>query len=238
MYWVPQYIRYDRQIRLRDPLTRAAQPVMKRLTDEVPTHAVVLLCRLFRSQVICVHQEFRDRPDYAISYERGDQSAPSCAELLQNHPRAHVIACRKAPVPKSRELCSRTRASEGTGAKLRIELGPSCTAGFSVTRGELDPGMCGIAVPILEAAGTVTGSLSVVIPAQHRGTRLWRRSPNCSRARPRRIRGRCLSARARRSSQGRLWHRKAAHQRERQKVKSPRAKPARHASKSAKRARA
>jgi len=41
------------------------------------------------------------------------------------------------------------------------------SAGVVVTQGELDPGMCGIAVPLFETTGVVIGSLSVVLPAQH-----------------------------------------------------------------------
>src|SRR4051812_39843863 len=55
----PAIIQYDRQIRLQDPLITAAQPVMKDLTEALPVDAVVLLCRLFRDQVMCVHQELR-----------------------------------------------------------------------------------------------------------------------------------------------------------------------------------
>jgi hypothetical protein len=40
-------------------------------------------------------------------------------------------------------------------------------AGLSVTRGEVDPGMCGIAVPLFEAEAAIVGSLSVVIPLRH-----------------------------------------------------------------------
>jgi len=40
-------------------------------------------------------------------------------------------------------------------------------AGFAVTQGEVDPGMCGIAVPLFDPAGLIVGSLSIVIPIRH-----------------------------------------------------------------------
>jgi hypothetical protein len=40
-------------------------------------------------------------------------------------------------------------------------------AGLSITRGEVDPGMCGIAVPLFEEEEAIVGSLSVVIPLRH-----------------------------------------------------------------------
>ena len=67
----PAVTQFDRQMRLHDPLITKAQPVMKRLARLAPDHGVVLLCRLYRDQVMCVHQESVERPDFAISYERG-----------------------------------------------------------------------------------------------------------------------------------------------------------------------
>jgi DNA-binding IclR family transcriptional regulator len=162
----PAIIQYDRQIRLRDPLTTAAQPIMKRLTEQLPGHTLILLCRLFRDQVMSVHQESAAEPDFAVSYERGRtmplfRGASSKIILAHMPPRivktlyeAHAVKFTQAAFGKNwDEANKRLRA-------LR-------SAGVAIAHGEVDPGMCGIAVPVFEPGSVVIGSLSIVIPVRH-----------------------------------------------------------------------
>jgi DNA-binding IclR family transcriptional regulator len=162
----PAIIQYDRQIRLQDPLTTAAQPIMKRLTGQLPPHTVTLLCRLFRSQVMCVHQESAGRPDFAISYERGRPMplfrGAASKSILANMPLRAV----KAVFQEHQTRFAQANLGR-TWDEVKERLRELRSAGVSVTRGELDPGMCGIGVPVFETNGVVVGSLSVVIPAQH-----------------------------------------------------------------------
>src|SRR5262245_503951 len=53
----PAIIQYDRQMRLLDPLIITATPVMQRIASVIRSQSVVLLCRLYKTQVMCVHQE-------------------------------------------------------------------------------------------------------------------------------------------------------------------------------------
>jgi DNA-binding IclR family transcriptional regulator len=162
----PAVIQYDRQIRLHDPLTTAAQPIMKRLVTQVPAHTVTILCRLFRNQVMSVHQESAERPDFAISYERGRPMplfrGAASKIILANMPLRTVKALFEQ---HSAKFAQANLGRNWQEAKERLrELR---AAGVSITKGELDPGMCGISVPLLEATGSVIGSLSIVIPARH-----------------------------------------------------------------------
>lgn len=162
----PAIIQYDRQIRLQDPLTVAAQPVMRRLTRKLPAHALTLLCRLFRSQVICVHQEAVRQLKYAVSYERGRpmplfRGAASKIILANMELRAVRALYREEP----------SRFSQaGLGKdwhEVKWWLRNLRSANASVTEGEVDSGMCGISVPVFESAGVIVGSLSVVAPVRH-----------------------------------------------------------------------
>lgn len=162
----PAIIQYDRQIRLRDPLTTAAQPIMKRLTEQLPEHTLILLCRLFRNQVMSVHQESAEKPDFAVSYERG-RAMPlfrgaSSKIILAHMPPRIVKALYEEHAAKF------TQASLGKDweqAKKRLRALRS--AGVAIAQGEVDPGMCGVAVPVFEPGSVVIGSLSIVIPARH-----------------------------------------------------------------------
>jgi DNA-binding IclR family transcriptional regulator len=162
----PAIIQYDRQIRLHDPLTTAAQPVMKRLTERLPPHTVMLLCRLFRNQVMCVHQEAAERPDFAVSYERG-RPMPLFRGAASKIILAHM-PLRAVKALYGDHAARFAQAGLGKSWKdVKDRLRTLRNAKASITRGEVDPGMCGIAVPLFEAQESIVGSLSVVIPLRH-----------------------------------------------------------------------
>ena len=162
----PAIIQYDRQMRLRDPFTTTAQPTMTKLTEQLPAHTVILLCRLFRNQVICVHQESAHQPDFAFSYERG-RAMPlfrgaSSKVILAN------MALRTVKGIYGEHAQKFAQASLGRNwEEAKERLRALRNAGFAVTQGEVDPGMCGIAVPLFDPAGSIVGSLSIVIPMRH-----------------------------------------------------------------------
>lgn len=162
----PAIIEYDRQIRLRDPLTNIALPIMKQLAAAMPEHMVILLCRLFRNQVICVHQESAHKPDFAFSYERG-RAMPlfrgaASKVILANMPLRTVKGLYAENASK---FVQAALGRDWEEAKERLRA--LRTAGSAATQGEVDPGKCGIAVPIFESSGMIVGSLSIVVPARY-----------------------------------------------------------------------
>lgn len=169
----PAIIQYDRQLRLLDPLIVASTPEMRRLAVEIGPDASIMLCRLYRTDVICVHQESVDLPDYdgdfarqPVSYGRGQpmplyRGAPSKAIL------AHMNFRQVRPIYQ-----------QDVGGMAAVGLGESWTevkrnlrglrsAGPIVTKGELQGGMKGIALPIFTAQDNVIGSLSIVMHEGH-----------------------------------------------------------------------
>jgi DNA-binding IclR family transcriptional regulator len=162
----PAITQYDRQMRLLDPLVTTAEPIMKRLAARAPPHAVVLLCRLYRDHVMCVHQESIQRPDFAISYERG-RPMPLFRGAASKIILAHL------PLRTVRGLHTRygsemLKADLGASwEEVKARLRAIRTAGESITMSELDVGMAGISAPLRGPAGEVVGSISFVIPARH-----------------------------------------------------------------------
>lgn len=160
----PAIIAYDRQLRLQDPLLRVAQPVMERLIRRNGGKGVSLLCRRFQQQVMCVHQVFEEQPEYAVSYERGRpmgfyRGAASLV-ILANLPGRSLRALWSADAEGI--------AAAGLGESLeevRATLRKIRAAGVSITRGQIDRGMVGVAAPIWEA-DQVIGSVSMVIPEE------------------------------------------------------------------------
>jgi DNA-binding IclR family transcriptional regulator len=157
----PAVIQYDRQIQLTDPLLRTAKPVMARLLQFAPPHTTVLLCRMFRQTVLCIH-EIVDTPGTTrVSYERG-RPMP----LFRGATSKIML-----PYLPSREL-RRIYDADPAGAaaigetwdEFRKAITLIRKAGHAVTHAEVDPHSIGIAVAILDDSRRPIGSLSYVIP--------------------------------------------------------------------------
>lgn len=157
----PAIVELDRQIRLADPLVQSAVDVMAGLAKS--TGGIILLCRLYRDRVLCVHQERGAAVPTLVSYERGR------AMPLYRGATSKVIL---AFLPE-RELATLLRRDRAEilraklpvdEAKLRQALEPIRRERVCVTAGEVDPGACGAAVPVFEGP-RLLGSLSVVLQA-------------------------------------------------------------------------
>lgn len=160
----PAIIQYDRQIQLTDPLLRVAKPVMADIMRFAPAGGTVLLCRLFRETVLCVHQVTEAGSRTRVSYERGRpmplfRGATSKIILAHLQPRdlRRLYETHRAQIDAA-GLGEAWEAFRGNMARMR-------KAGHAVTRAELDPERIGVAVPVLDDQRRVLGSLSYVVPA-------------------------------------------------------------------------
>lgn len=163
----PAIIQYDRQIQLTDPLLRVAKPIMADIMRFAPAGSTVLLCRMFRETVLCVHQ-VTDAAGTRVSYERGRpmplfEGATSKIMLayLPSRDLRRLYEAHRARINEA-ALGDAWEAFRKAMAKMR-------KAGHAITHAEVDPGRTGIAVPILDDHGRVLGSLSYVIPASEGG---------------------------------------------------------------------
>ena len=159
----PAIIQYDRQIQITDPLLRAAKPVMADIMRFAPSGSTVLLCRIFRETVLCVHQlAAADRPSQ-VSYERG-RPMP-----LFRGATSKIILAHLAPRDLRRVYDANSAAVAAAGLGETWDIFRPCMtqmrrAGHAITRAELDARSVGIAAPILDDGRKVLGSLSYVIP--------------------------------------------------------------------------
>jgi DNA-binding IclR family transcriptional regulator len=160
----PAIIQYDRQIQLTDPLLRAAKPVMAEIMRFAPADSTVLLCRMFRDTVLCMHQVAKAGGGPRVSYERG-RPMPLFRGATSKVILAHL------PPRDLRRVYDAHRAEVGaaglgeTWDAFRAGMARMRKGGHAVTRAEVDPDRIGIAVPILDDHRRVLGSLSYVIPS-------------------------------------------------------------------------
>ena len=156
----PTIIRYDRQLRLTDPLITAARGEMDTLAALRPGETVVFLCRLIGRQVMCVHQAVVGDPGFATSYERGRLMplyAGSASKVILAHlPSRHTRAM------YDREPAAFAGAALGeTWTEVKSRLRALRSGEIVVTSGEIDPGMRGLSAPVTDEAGIVAASLSI-----------------------------------------------------------------------------
>jgi DNA-binding IclR family transcriptional regulator len=159
----PAFIQYDRQIQLTDPLLHVARPAMDALLRAAPQGSTILLCRLFRDIVLCVHQAAGAGGSGAVSYERG-RPMP-----LFRGATSKILLPYLPPRDLRRLYETHRDAAEAAGLgavwpEFRVAVSRLRRDGHCISAGEVDPDRIGIAVAILDDRKRVLGSLSIVIP--------------------------------------------------------------------------
>lgn len=155
----PAVCELDRAMRMHDPFINAAQAEMERLAEE-NAGSIVLLTRLYKDKVMCVHREGTCL--IAQGYERGrpmprNRGAASKAIL------AHLSSRQLRTIPYDE-----MDGSEQNLEELRKQLRDIQIRGYSVTFGEIDHGKIGISVPVFRTHDQLEGSLSFVIESGRR----------------------------------------------------------------------
>ena len=166
------FIEFERLIRLTDPLVRAGTPLLRDLSLQVGMKCAVFLARLYGDTVMCVAD---DRPrDHTVqtSYERGrpmplTRGATSKAILAQLPTRRlnKVLAARAVDADPFAVSAD----------EFRAQLAQVRKRGYCVTRGEVDKGLVGIAVPISVPGRAINASLTLVVEAASLDDRTERR---------------------------------------------------------------
>ncbi|HLY30050.1 MAG TPA: IclR family transcriptional regulator [Ktedonobacterales bacterium] len=142
-------------------LPELALPAMRMLT--ATTGETSLLTRRVGEQVICIERVESALP-VRLSYERGHvlplHAGASAKALLAFLPEQEIEALIGA-IPK-------TRYTENTVTdpdQLRQQLARIRNQGYSITNGEVDSGVRGIAAPIFGSDNQVVGAVSIAGPS-------------------------------------------------------------------------
>ena len=158
----PAIVELDRQIRDADPVLKLARPVMIRLLRRLREPAAILLCRYYRQKVMCIHQETNRTGEPVSSYARGAphpmfRGATSKVILAHLSPRTVANLWRD----HRREIVA---TGMGPGFEdFKAALKALRRQPVNVSSNEVDEGRTGIAAPIFDGNGRVTGSLSIVL---------------------------------------------------------------------------
>lgn len=153
----PGIVHYDRQLRLSDPLLRAAEPTTIELSRNVVGPGLLFISRIHRDHVMTVHEHRLDGEPFAAgTFARGRlaalfDGAPALSMLAFMEVRAAGAMFRKAGCDERKWL----------EAKRRMRAVRS--RGFAVGRDDPDQGTIHISVPVRQDSGTVVASLSLAL---------------------------------------------------------------------------
>ena len=155
----PRIAELDLRMRSQDPLIAASVPVMTELSRTVP--GVVLLCRKYRDNVLCVHQE-GSSPSFRSGYARG-QDRPlfkgSASRIILAYAEARAVA--RLYAERSDEFAQAELGN--TLDEVKTRLAKIRHAGWDTTTAQITAGVTGIAAPLFDSKGTIAGSLSVTL---------------------------------------------------------------------------
>jgi DNA-binding IclR family transcriptional regulator len=153
----PRIIELDRQIRTTDPLFKSGGPVLLALVGSTGLSA--LLCALNRDSVMCIREELAPASP-ARMFSRG-QRRPLFAGAASKAILPYL------PPHQLRSIFdhhARTIAQAGLGTdwkSFRESLAAIRRDGYVMSHGEFNPGVFGIAAPVLNPEGLVVGSVGI-----------------------------------------------------------------------------
>ena len=153
----PRIIEMDLQLRLTDPLLLASHGVLEGLVDKIGHSAT--LCTAYRDSVLCIG-EFRAPYSPANRFRRGQRRS-----LFQGAVSKVILAYLphyrlKAIYPRQRQEVEQAGLG-GSWSEFRTALGDIKKSGYHLTFGEFNPGVYGVAAPILNQQKTALGSVGV-----------------------------------------------------------------------------
>ncbi len=155
----PRIIELDRQMQRSDPLLNVAESVMQGLLHP-DRGQVVLLCSLFRDEVLCVHQMGKDKA-LALSYTRG-RPMPLFRGATSRVILGWLPERRLTRLYLDHQDEIRAAGLGRTHEEFLASLQAIRRQGYALSRGEVDAGVVGLGVPVLGGERAVLGSLSVV----------------------------------------------------------------------------
>ena len=155
----PRIIELDYAIRLNDPVLAAATPVMQDLV--AATGGDATLAATYGEHVVTTHHEAGPEA-LILSYGRG-RPMPLVRGALSKCLLAWMPRTRQQRIYKAhaREIQANQLGADWPG--FRSSLARIRKDGFSVSIGELDPGLVAIAVPVCDAQGNALAALAAVV---------------------------------------------------------------------------
>lgn len=156
----PKIIKLDHQIRNTDPLIKGGSLILKELSNTTGCEALV--SNIYMDEIINIHSESPSENQTDISYSRGIPhpifKGATSIIIIANLPNYRL----RKLYDDNKEEVKRNKLGEHW-KEFKDNLSKIKKQGYSVSHGQLDDGISGIAAPIF-ANNLVIGSLTLVLP--------------------------------------------------------------------------
>jgi DNA-binding IclR family transcriptional regulator len=162
------FIEFDRRVRISDPLIREGDPMLADVLETTQVSCVAILARLYQDHVICVADRRTTGSVVETSYERGLPMP-----LLRGATSKAILA----QLPKARlgKVLKTAGYERNPNSDMIAELAIIRRQGYAITRGEVDSGLLGIAVPVSCPEAAIHASMSLIIRATDSSESIERR---------------------------------------------------------------
>lgn len=158
----PKVVEMDYLMRKSDALVRNGQPLLERLAAQFPCTA--LLVRWYGNRILCVASEC-STADPVSSYPRG-RPMPLVRGAIARSILAFLPRRQRVAMVESNLAEFRAVGLGGSRDEVLERLRAVRKAGHAVARGEVTPGVVGLAAPVLDAARVPIASLCVTLAAE------------------------------------------------------------------------
>jgi DNA-binding IclR family transcriptional regulator len=153
----PVFLEFDHRVRETDPLVRSGGIFLNTLVEQAAVPCSAVLARLYGNKVMCVADARSARFDASTSYQRG-RPMP----LLRGATSKAILA--SLPTRKRNRLLQQIADQGGEKEPVGFEwFGAVRKVRFVVTRGEVDAGLLGAAVPVELKGLAMYASLSFIL---------------------------------------------------------------------------
>lgn len=153
----PRIIELDLQIRNTDPLIQSSKGILEQLVEATGHSA--LLCMLYRNSVLCINEKLAPLSPENL-FSRG-QKRPLLKGAVSKVILAHLPNHRLRSI-YSRSAVAISDANLGsTWSEFREALGKIRKDGYTITKGEFNAGVFGVAAPIFNSEELILGSIGV-----------------------------------------------------------------------------
>lgn len=151
----PGIVRYDRQLRLSDPLLRAAEPTILDLARHVRGPGLIFISRIHRNHVMTVHEHRLDAEPFAAgTFDRG-----RLAPLFSGAPALSMLAFME--VRAVRAMFQKSGNEEADWLLIKRRMRAIRDLGFAIGRDDPDLGVIHVSVPVRQDSGAVVASFGI-----------------------------------------------------------------------------
>ncbi|MGW2571553.1 IclR family transcriptional regulator [Streptomyces sp. NPDC001537] len=153
----PGIIHYERQLRLSDPLIRAAEPAVVRMAAEYAEPGLIFLSRIYRDSVMTTHEHRIG----AEPFPEGAFARGRLAPLFQGAPGLALLSFLE--VRTVRSIYQRVDSGDADWLVFKRRMRAVRGLGYAVGVDDPDPGVLHVSIPLKQDGHGIAGSLTVAL---------------------------------------------------------------------------